>query len=270
MSRIPVWRRRLPLRLSLSGLLAIAGVALGLAILIPALLADGGAAPVRAAGPAARFALVLANDGTPEPPTPTPTPRPTPTPTPTPVPRSLAGLRVWSDGDSTSYFMTLALLALAQEEGGIPVRGADYKISSGLANTGSSAVLQVPFAGWASYMPGEMATYGPDVVVFMIGANDLSFAAANPAEYARRVGAFMDLVRAPGRRLVWVGQPDLTRSDLAPLVPNLNAIYREQAASRPWVSYVDTTSVVPDAGDGVHFSPGAGRVLAELVLAAYR
>ena len=260
---------RRPFGLGLSGALALAGIALGLAVFIPVLFADSGAPAAEAAAPL-RFALVLANDGTAEPPTPTPTPRPTPTPTPTPIPRSLAGLRVWSDGDSTSYFMTLGFFALAADEGATPVRAPDSKISSGLANTGSSAILHVLFGGWAAYMPAEMSRYAPDVAVFMIGANDLGFAASNPAEYASRVGAMMDAMRAPGRRVLWVGQPNLTRPDLAPLVPNLNAIYREQAAARPWVTYVDTTSVTPDAGDGVHLSPSAGAVLAALVVAAYR
>ena len=246
------------------GILAASFVTAG-ALLGP----EAGAAP---SPPAPRHGLMVASDGLPGPTwTPTATPTNTPTPAPTPVssrPRSAEGLRVWSDGDSTSYFVTLGFFSMMADMGAVPVRAADYKISSGLANRGSSAVLGVAFSDWRSYMAEEMAAYAPDVVVFMVGANDAGYAASNPDAYASRVAQLMDQLRAPGRTIMWVGQPNITRLDLEPLVPGLNAIYREQASVRPWVTFVDASPVTSDAGDGVHLSGAAGRVIASLVVAA--
>ncbi len=216
--------------------------------------------------------VMVASDGIPDPtwtPTPTPTAAPTPTPAPTTTrPRSAAGLRIWSDGDSTSYFMTIGFFSQMRDLGASPVRDADYKISSGLVNRGSSAVLGVGFSDWYTYMPQEMASYAPDVVVFMVGANDAGYAASNPDSYKERVGEMMDELRAPARTVMWVGQPNITRPDLAPLIPAVNAIFREEAASRKWVTFVDASSVTSDAGDGVHLSSTAGRAIAALVIAA--
>ncbi len=221
------------------------------------------------------FVAGLAFDGTPEPP-------PTPTPTPTPPPARLAsaeGVRIWSDGDSTSYFLTVALFREWAALGGVPVRGADYKISSGL--------MRPDFFDWPAYLAAEMARYDPDVVVFMVGANDAN--QVRSAEvYAERVGAVMDLLWRPGRVVVWVGQPNMGRPDLAASVPRINAIFQEQAALRPWVLYLDTWALtstpagayaeaLPNAegvlevirvSDGVHFTPAGGRRLALAVIAA--
>ncbi|PFG73415.1 DUF459 domain-containing protein [Tepidiforma thermophila] len=232
--------------------------------------AAGAAAP-----PLPVYVMGLAFDGTPEP---TPTPTPTPTPPPARL-QSAEGVRIWSDGDSTSYFMTVALFQAWSALGGVPVRGADYKISSGLVRS--------DFFDWPAYLAAEMARYDPDVVVFMVGANDANQVRSEEA-YAARVGAVMDLLYRPGRTVVWVGQPNMGRPDLAASVPRVNAIFRAQAAARPWVLYLDAwaltsgpdgsyTAVLPDeAGvprvmrtdDGVHFTPAGGRLLALAVIAA--
>nr|WP_297807824.1 DUF459 domain-containing protein [Tepidiforma sp.] len=261
-------------------LLVLAGVLGGCAGVVfsladdPAAEAPGGAA---AADAPARYVFVagLAYDGTPEPP-------PTPTPTPTPPParlQSAQGVRLWSDGDSTSYFMTVALLAGWSALGGVPVRGADYKISSGL--------MRPDFFDWPAYLAAEMARYDPDVVVFMVGANDAN-QVRSTEEYGARVGAVMDLLYRPGRTVVWVGQPNMGRADLAASVPRINAVFAEQAAARPWVLYLDTwaltsapdgsyAAALPDehgtlqvvrVSDGVHFTPAGGRRLALAVIAA--
>jgi hypothetical protein len=217
----------------------------------------------------------LAFDGTPEP---TPTPTPTPTPPPARL-QSAAGVRIWSDGDSTSYFVTVALFQEWAALGGIPVRGPDYKISSGL--------VRQDFFDWPAYLAAEMQRYDPDVVVFMVGANDAN-QVRSEEEYAARVGAVMDLLQRPGRTVVWVGQPNMGRPDLAASVPRVNAIFRAQAALRPWVLFIDTWELTsaPDgsyaealpnadgtwevirAGDGVHLTPAGGRRIARAIIAA--
>lgn len=249
-------------------------------------LSEPGEVRREAAAAAQTYAVHIGNmafDGTPEPPTPTPSPTPTPVPT---RPASAEGLRFWSDGDSTSYFVTVALFALVSEQGGIPVRAADYKISSGLRN--------VAFFDWATYIASEMALYDPDVAVFMVGAND-AMGISDYADYAARAGAIMDLMHRPGRTVLWMGQPNMQPDPgqgynpaLAARIPPLNEVFRAEAAKRDWVIYVDTWSVtswsdgtyapaLPDASgasevlrasDGIHFTPAGGRRLAQAALAA--
>jgi len=192
-----------------------------------------------------------------------------------------AGVRLWSNGDSTSYFMSVALAQMMLERGAAATQPApEYKVSSGLLNPG--------YFDWPAYIAAEMAARQPNVVVFMIGAND-----AHPGMpldlYRQRVGALMDQLQAPGRRVVWVGQPNMGRADLAAAIPAMNRIFAEEAASRPWVTYVDVWALTSDANgnyaqylpdehgvlrairanDGVHFTPEGGRRLAMAVLWAY-
>jgi lysophospholipase L1-like esterase len=212
----------------------------------------------------------VAADGTPLPATPTPTPTATPTPLPSPTPVRLAspdGLKLWADGDSVSYFLTTNLFAMLAARGAIPVRAADYKISSRLtAATGSSAILGLPFTDWFSAVQSEMALYDPDIVVFMIGANDAGF--VDPADYEAAAGRMMDLMRRPGRVVAWVGLPAFGRADLAAAAPALNAAARDAAATRNWVTFVDVSMIAADGADGVHFSPTQAQLLAQAVIDA--
>lgn len=207
-----------------------------------------------------------------------PPPPPPPAPPP-PAPGALSGIRIWSDGDSTSYFMSASLLDLAAGLGAVPVQPAEYKVSSGLMNPA--------FFDWPSYISQQFAALQPAVAVFMIGANDAS--ASLPYDvYHQRVGALMDLMAAPFRRVIWVGQPHMGRPDLEPVIPDMNRIFAEEAAARPWVTYVDIyaltsapdgsySAYLPDengvmqlmrASDGVHFTAAGGRLLATRVLQA--
>jgi hypothetical protein len=236
---------------------------------------------VSAAGPP-RIAYLpaLANDGLVPTPTPTPIPTPTPAPPPRQGPASPRGVRVWSDGDSTSYFMTVGLFSLFAANGGEAVREPEYQISSGLISGNLD---------WFAYASSEMQAYAPDIAVLMLGANDaVVINSVGTDRYRERVAAMMDLLRAPRRLVVWVGQPAMGRADLAANAPIVNAVAREEAARRPWVLYVDTTAATSDPSggytpylrdldgstvlgrgdDGVHFSAAGGRVLAEAVFSA--
>jgi hypothetical protein len=177
---------------------------------------------------------------------------PTPTPVPTEPPaQANTGLTIWSDGDSVSYFVTLGVF---NQFPGSPVRGADYKISSGLANPG--------YFDWYSYIVSEMATYNPSIVVFMIGANDWGY--TDYGSYAVFVGQIMDALQ--GRQVAWVGLPTFTPGYMQNTA-NLNAVFAAQAAARPWVTYVDTSDFVADGPDGIHLSGGLGAAIAARVLA---
>lgn len=201
-------------------------------------------------------------------------------PAPPPAEGALAGIRLWSDGDSTSYFMSAALIEMASSLGAVPVQpAAEYKVSSGLMNPA--------FFDWPAYISAQFAEMRPAVAVFMVGANDAS--SSLPYDlYHQRVGDLMDLMRAPFRSVIWVGQPHMGRPDLEPVIPDMNRIFAEEAAKRPWVTYVDVYGVtsaadgsyaayLPDAAgvvqlmrasDGVHFTPAGGRLLADRVLRA--
>lgn len=266
--------------------IAIVGASGILAVAVSAFTAESSPGSAVAAFPSASPTVSLrfpglAFDGSPE-----PLPTPTPTPAPPPKPASIEGLRIWSDGDSTSYFMTLALFAIASDRGAVPARAADYKISSGLQNT--------VFFDWRSYVAAEMALYDPDVAVFMVGAND-AMQIRSYEDYAARVGAIMDLMNRPGRRVLWLGQPNMRPNPalgynpaLADAIAPLNQVFIAEAAKRPWVTYVDCYALtsfsegsfadsLPDddgierelrAADGIHFTSAGGRRLALGALAA--
>ena len=204
---------------------------------------------------------------------------PTPPPPPPPPPSgSLAGLRVWSNGDSTSYFMSVSFINQAANAGAVPTQAEpEYQISSGL--------LRPEFFDWPAYLASEMASKDPDVVVFMVGAND-AYVGMPLDSYRQRVAAVMD--QLSDRRVIWVGQPNMGRADLAAAIPAMNEVYAQEAAARPWVRYVDAWALTSDgngayaqylpdetgtprqirADDGVHLTAEGGRRLANAVIAA--
>jgi hypothetical protein len=182
--------------------------------------------------------------------------------------------------------MTVAFFQIAAAQGAIPVRAADYKISSGLLNR--------DFFDWPAFMASEMALYDPDVAVFMVGAND-ALRIRSYDDYAARVGAMMDLMHRPGRKVIWMGQPNMRPNPdlgyspaLAAAIPPINEVFIAEAAKRSWVTYVDTYSLtsysdgsfalsLPDENgveqvlrpdDGIHFTPAGGHRLALAAVAA--
>jgi hypothetical protein len=212
------------------------------------------------------------------PPTPTSVPAATAPPLPQPPPPaatgSLAGQRVYANGDSTSYFMSVGVLSSTVAMGGVQVQPApEYQVSSGLLNSN--------YFDWYAYLASDMAAYDPGVVVFMVGAND-AHVGMDLGLYAQRVGQLMDQLN--GRRVIWAGQPNMGRADLAAAIPAMNQVFAAEAAKRPWVRYVDTWSLTSDASgnftpylpdgtlargtDGVHFTSAGGAYLAQAVIAA--
>jgi hypothetical protein len=193
-------------------------------------------------------------------------------------PGSVQDVAVWANGDSSSYFVSVWLLTYLVERGATQTQPyAEYQISSGLSN--------LWFFDWNAYFASEMALRQPNVVMFMIGTND---AAANVDlnAYHGMVAQAMDNLYAPGRRVLWVGQPAMNRADLTPRIQPLNEVFRAQAALRPWVTYVDIYPMTVDAygyyaqywlneygqwvqaraDDGIHFTSEGGRLVALEVL----
>jgi len=162
-------------------------------------------------------------------------------------------LRVGVYGDSlsidlgraiTSEFATSSLVDVVD----VVERG---KVSTGLARP--------DFYNWPARLQELLGGADKDVIVFLAGSNDdqtlqdrdgnsvASVGSASWAEeYRRRVKGVMDLVNNGAHRLVWVGVPLVARPDLQRVTGLINDIVEDEAASRPWVTFVDTE--VPLAG----------------------
>jgi uncharacterized protein len=200
-------------------------------------------------------------------------------------------LRLWVGGDSVSGFLTIELVNMAGDTGVINAHG-HYKISTGLSRP--------DYYDWPAHLAEDMAQYDPEVVIFMLGANDdqplsvggnvYSFGSDQwRAEYARRVGQVMDMLVNQHRLVFWVGQPVMRSPDFNDRMSVMNNIYQAQAATRPDVTFIDSrptladgsgayADYLPDGGgltlmrapDGIHLTPAGGARLARAVLDAVR
>lgn len=199
-------------------------------------------------------------------------------------------LRLWVGGDSMSKVLGEAVVRQALESGVIdPTQQSELQ----------TGLTRPDYFDWPRELH-ELAREDPpfDVFVVMFGANDAQGIIEEDgtihqdagsegwsAEYARRVGGVMDLLRADGRLIVWVGQPIMRDSDLSGQMEMLNRIYIDEAKSRPWVKYVDTWELFADEDgdyqayieeggedvlvrnpDGVHFVREGGEIAAEAIL----
>jgi hypothetical protein len=202
-------------------------------------------------------------------------------------------LRLWVGGDFMAQVFGESLLAAAEPTGLIdPV--IHYESASGLTRS--------DYYDWPEALGRDLADHDADVVVVMVGANDgqgIMLADGTPVpavddprwapEYQRRVGSLMDRLRAPGRMVVWVGQPPMRNPDFAAAMAVVNRAYADEAAGRPWVTYVDAAAVLGGPGgtyaenmpagpaggapvvvrqpDGIHLTPAGGERLAAEVMA---
>ncbi|MFP4514268.1 MAG: DUF459 domain-containing protein [Acidimicrobiales bacterium] len=200
-------------------------------------------------------------------------------------------LRLWVGGDSMSQVFGQSLVGFVGETDLITSE-LDYRISTGLTRP--------DYFNWPAHLAAELERLDPEAVVIMFGANDAQGLETDDGqvfgvltdgwieEYQRRVAGTMDLLRDPdGERIVyWVGQPIMRSAGFSERMAGLNAIYREEAESRPWVRYVDSYSLFADdsgqyeaflpgvdgqvqdlrQGDGIHLSRAGGDLLARRVL----
>jgi uncharacterized protein len=202
-------------------------------------------------------------------------------------------LRLWVGGDFMAQVFGESLLAAAEPTGLLDAV-IHFESASGLTRS--------DFYDWPEALGRDLDDHDAEVVVVMLGANDgqgivLADGTAVPAvddprwasEYRRRVGALMDQLRAPGRKVVWVGQPPMRAPGLAASMAVVNRAYADEAAGRPWVSYLDAAAVLggpggtyaeslpagPNGGapvvvrqpDGIHLTPAGGERLAAEVMA---
>jgi hypothetical protein len=219
-------------------------------------------------------------------PTAAPVVAPSPTPIPTVRPASQeAPLRLWVGGDSLAGIFGQSVVRLATDTGVIDAQ-LDYRLSTGLTRP--------DYFDWPAEFHQVLREQSPDIMVVIFGANDAQ-GIRTPAgdvyqvgsdgwqrEYARRVGLVMDMLRAPGRLVVWAGLPPMRDGDFSDRLRGLDQIYKLEAGVRDGVIFVDTWSLfsgpnggyapyLPDAGgdmqlvrepDGVHLTRAGGDRLA--------
>ena len=188
------------------------------------------------------------------PPAPEPVPAASP-PAPTPrlrVPTADTPLKLWVGGDSMAVAFGASLGRLASATG-LVLPTSDARSSSGLTRP--------DFYDWPAHMAEVAAKDAPDVMVLMFGAND-SQGIRTPegkafqplsdgwrAEYRRRVAGTMELLVAPGRLVIWVGQPVMESDGFSARMADIDAIYREEAALREGVLYFESWPLLVD-GNG--------------------
>ncbi|WP_322796809.1 DUF459 domain-containing protein [Tepidiforma sp.] len=216
--------------------------------------------------------------GTPAPgetPAPTPvqgrgTPAPTATPTPDPRPKlrtptAADPLRVWIGGDSMAKVLGEAFLRQAAETGVIAATH-DPQLSSGLTRP--------DFFDWPGHFNSLVQNGNYEVFIVMFGAND-SQGIRTPdgkifqpgeegwtAEYRRRVAGVMDLLGGNNRLVLWLGQPIMRSAEFSERMAALNVIYREEAAKRPWVRFIDLWPLftTPSGGYDAYLQDDDGEV----------
>jgi hypothetical protein len=229
--------------------------------------------------------------------------QPPPTPAPrAPPPKKRAfspshPLRVYIGGDSLVVVPGNSLLRAMGSKVYKPIDSVDGHVATGLERP--------DVYNWFDRIRDVMKKDKPNVVVVAFGANDdHSYMTGLPKgasigdfgssswikEYARRVGGFMDTVIRRGGLIVYIGMPIVSSSSESQDFDLINRIIYQQAKKRPnGALYVDTWFKFADpktggyaeylpnasgelvkvrAGDGVHFEPAGGDIIARLVLKA--
>lgn len=204
-----------------------------------------------------------------------------------PEPAPVEGLSFWTGGDSTATYMSLTLVKMFDALGA----EADTYYQ------GSTGLSRPDYFDWPQKLRAVIAASDPDIAVFMVGANDSQpirntegvyqqpFTAGWKAEYARRVGAVMDLLAGSGRHVVYVGQANMGTPRFASWMFQINEIIESEANERKTVGYIDAWALFSDAygeyqavlldeagvptlyraGDGIHFTFAGGERLADAV-----
>jgi len=187
-------------------------------------------------------------------------------------------LRLWIGGDSLAGSLGPSLGAIAGATGVVQPY-FDSRVSSGLANPG--------FFDWPTHATTELATINPEIVAFIVGANDWSDVSGNSwkADYEQKVDTMMTTLIGPGRTVYWIGSPTLKDEKMDAAVAEVNAIAAAVAKRHPEVDYVDAYKLFSDpdgtfafnlpdesgkvvtmrAGDGVHLTTDGADYLARTV-----
>lgn len=211
---------------------------------------------------------------------------------PTPADPAAAGKKILILGDS----MIAGAVGLFLERGLAKHHGYQVR-RKGKSSTG---LARPDFFSWPKEARAQLAEFTPDAVIAMFGGNDVQGLWMGrgswvtwpepgwPAEYARRVNAFADIVAPDGQPLFWIGMPVMRPEKFHVRVQRVNTIYRAEMAIRPGGHFIDIWRLLADkdgnytdrldvdgapggrtervrAGDGIHLSvAGARRVEAHV------
>jgi hypothetical protein len=186
-------------------------------------------------------------------------------------------LRLWVGGDSLAGSLGPSLGKLAGATGVVQPY-FDSRVSSGLADPG--------FFDWPEHATTEMARLDPEVVVFIIGANDWTAVSDGWKDtYSAKVDSMMKTLVGPGRTVYWLGSPTMKDEKMDAAAAAVDAVAQETTKRHPKVHYVDTYKLFSDtdgtyaadlpdedgkivtmrAGDGVHLTMDGADYLARQV-----
>jgi hypothetical protein len=169
--------------------------------------------------------------------------------------------------------------------------------------TRSTGLTRPELLDWPTHLRERVAREAPDVVLIMIGANDvMPVEAADGTRlyfdspgwtkaYAAKARGLVDICRQanPGVRVYWIGVPTMGEASLAAGVKQVNAALATMCADAPGCRFIDTQAAFADASgrfsrhgrdaatgemvllrtaDGVHMTESGSKLLAGAVLAA--
>jgi hypothetical protein len=197
-------------------------------------------------------------------------------------------LRLWIGGDSLAGSLGPSLGKQTAATGVVqPVY--DSRVSSGLSTP--------DFFDWPEHATEEMARLDPEIVVFIIGANDWNVPRSTPTDesgepawkgrYADAVEEMLDVLNDDDddRPVYWVGAPPMQERRKDSGVREVNLVARAVISEHPEAAYIDDyalfagddggysatletedgRSVRMRAADGVHFTVAGGEHLARAV-----